>query len=382
MKLNLKRPLAFFDLETTGVNIASDRIVELSILKVMPDGSEEIKTMRINPGKPIPLESSLIHGIYDEDVQQAPVFKQVGKELARFLDNCDLAGYNSNKFDIPVLVEEFLRAGIEFDIDDRRFVDVQNIFHQMEQRTLRAAYRFYCDKTIENAHSAEADIRATYEVLLAQIARYEGADWEDKKGKVSKPIQNDIEALHFFTNLSKPVDFAGRMVFTEEGIEVFNFGKHKGKCVEDIFNIEPSYYSWMQNGDFPLHTKKCLEKIYIRWNAKKEKLKSEKKQAAQQQQPGQEQPVTAQQPQANHARPADTQQQQANQAQPVNLQKQQPQTQRQPQPLQQQHNSQRQHNPQRQQQPHSHQKPEKKQEEKAEPLNEEMLLMLKQKFGK
>lgn len=366
MKLNLKRPLAFFDLETTGVNVASDRIVELSILKVMPDGSEEIKTMRINPGKPIPLESSLIHGIYDEDVQQAPVFKQVGEELARFLDDCDLAGYNSNKFDIPVLVEEFLRAGIEFDIDNRRFVDVQNIFHQMEQRTLRAAYRFYCDKTIENAHSAEADIRATYEVLLAQIARYEGADWEDKKGKVSKPVKNDIEALHLFTNLSKPVDFAGRMVFTEEGIEVFNFGKHKGKCVEDIFNVEPSYYSWMQNGDFPLHTKKCLEKIYIRWSAKKEKLKSEKRQAALQQESSQAQPVTPQQ-------------QQANQAQQVNPQKQQPQTPRPQQPLLQQHNPQRPHNP---QQPHSHQKPEKQQEEKAEPLNEEMLLMLKQKFGK
>ncbi len=276
MKLNLKRPLAFFDLETTGVNVASDRIVEISILKAMPDGTEEIKTMRINPGMPIPLESSLIHGIYDEDVSRESTFKQVGEELARFLDDCDLAGYNSNKFDIPVLMEEFLRAGIDFDIENRHFVDVQNIFHQMEQRTLRAAYQFYCGKTIENAHSAEADIKATYEVLLAQIGKYENQDWEDKKGVVSKPVQNNIEALHKFTNLNKPVDFAARMVYNEEGVEVINFGKHKGRSVEDVFQSEPSYYNWIQNGDFPLYTKRCLEKIWKRWNAKKEALRQEK----------------------------------------------------------------------------------------------------------
>ncbi|HEY1010196.1 MAG: exonuclease domain-containing protein [Daejeonella sp.] len=276
MKLNLKRPLAFFDLETTGVNVASDRIVEISILKAMPDGTEDIKTMRINPGIPIPLESSLIHGIYDEDVRHAPTFRQAGEELARFLDDCDLAGYNSNKFDIPVLMEEFLRAGIDFEIDNRHFVDVQNIFHQMEQRTLRAAYQFYCGKVIENAHSAEADIKATYEVLLAQIGKYENQDWEDKKGVISKPVQNDIEALHKFTNLNKPVDFAGRMVYNDEGVEVINFGKHKGRSVEDVFQAEPSYYNWMQNGDFPLYTKRCLEKIWKRWNAKKEALRSEK----------------------------------------------------------------------------------------------------------
>jgi len=176
MKLNLKRPLAFFDLETTGVNVASDRIVEISILKAMPDGTEDVKTMRINPGIPIPLESSLIHGIYDEDIKNAQTFKQAGEELARFLDDCDLAGYNSNRFDIPVLMEEFLRAGIAFDIDNRHFVDVQNIFHQMEQRTLKAAYQFYCGKDIENAHSAEADIKATYEVLKAQIEKYQNAN--------------------------------------------------------------------------------------------------------------------------------------------------------------------------------------------------------------
>ena len=279
MKLNLKRPLAFFDLETTGVNVASDRIVEISILKAMPDGTEDVKTMRINPGIPIPLESSLIHGIYDEDIKNAPTFKQAGDELARFLDDCDLAGYNSNRFDIPVLMEEFLRAGIDFDIDNRQFVDVQNIFHQMEQRTLKAAYQFYCGKNIENAHSAEADIKATYEVLKAQIEKYENMDWEDKKGVISKPVQNNIDALHKFTNLNKPVDFAARMVYNEDGVEVINFGKHKGRAVEDVFQSEPSYYNWMLNGDFPLYTKKCLEKIWNRMNAKKEQLRNERQAA-------------------------------------------------------------------------------------------------------
>ena len=276
MKLNLKRPLAFFDLETTGVNVASDRIVEISILKALPDGSEDIKTLRINPMMPIPLESSLVHGIYDEDIKHEPTFKQVGEELARFLDDCDLAGYNSNRFDIPVLMEEFLRNGIDFDIDNRHFVDVQNIFHQMEQRTLKAAYQFYCGKNIENAHSAEADIKATYEVLKSQIEKYENKEWEDKKGQISKPVQNNIEALHKFTNLNKPVDFAARMVYNEEGVEVINFGKHKGRAVEDVFQSEPSYYNWMLNGDFPLYTKKCLEKIWNRMNAKKEQLRNER----------------------------------------------------------------------------------------------------------
>jgi len=280
MKLNLKRPLAFFDLETTGVNVASDRIVEISILKAMPDGSEDVKTLRINPGMPIPLESSLIHGIYDEDIRNERTFKQAGEELARFLDDCDLAGYNSNRFDIPVLMEEFLRAGIDFDIENRHFVDVQNIFHQMEQRTLKAAYQFYCGKDIEKAHSAEADIKATYEVLKAQIERYENQNWEDKKGIVSQPVQNNIEALHAFTNLNKPVDFAARMVYNEDGVEVINFGKHKGRPVEDVFQSEPSYYNWMLNGDFPLYTKRCLEKIWNRFNAKKEQLRTERQTAA------------------------------------------------------------------------------------------------------
>lgn len=280
MKLNLKRPLAFFDLETTGVNVASDRIVEISILKANPDDTQEIKTMRVNPGIPIPLEASLVHGIYDEDIRHAPAFNEIAQEIANFLGDSDLAGYNSNRFDIPTLMEEFLRAGIDFDLNNRRFVDVQNIFHQMEQRTLKAAYQFYCNKSLENAHSAEADTIATYEILLAQLDRYYNVEWVDKKGQKTTPIQNDVEALHTFTNLNKPVDFAGRIVFNEKGIEVFNFGKHKGKSVEDVFGMEPSYYSWMQQGDFPLYTKRCLEKLWSRWMSKKEQLKQKQPQVS------------------------------------------------------------------------------------------------------
>jgi DNA polymerase-3 subunit epsilon len=269
MKLNLKRPLAFFDLEATGINIGIDRIVEISVIKLHPDGTEEVRTWRINPGMPIPIESSLIHGIYDEHIKDEPYFKDIATLVAEFIGNSDLAGYNSNKFDIPMLMEEFLRADVLFDLDNRHFVDVQNIFHQMEQRTLKAAYQFYCDRQIENAHSAEADTRATMEVLLAQVARYENMEWEDKKGNRSKPVVNDIEALHKFTNLSKPVDFAGRMVFNDAGQETFNFGKHKGKPVEDVLKIEPSYYSWMMQGDFPLYTKRKLEEINSRLTAKR-----------------------------------------------------------------------------------------------------------------
>ncbi|MBK0379183.1 3'-5' exonuclease [Mucilaginibacter segetis] len=269
MKLILKRPLAFFDLETTGTNIGADRIVEISVIKLYPDGSEEVKTWRVNPGIPIPLESSMVHGIFDEHIIDEKRFHELGEEIAKFIDNSDLAGYNSNKFDIPMLMEEFIRAGVPFELDNRHFVDVQNIFHQMEQRTLKAAYQFYCDKQILNAHSAEADTRATMEVLLAQIERYENAEWEDKKGNRSKPVVGDVEALHKFTNLTRPVDFAGRMIYNEQGEELINFGKHKGKRVEDVFTVEPSYYSWMMQGDFPLYTKRKLEEIYKRWNAKK-----------------------------------------------------------------------------------------------------------------
>lgn len=276
-KLNLKRPLAFFDLETTGVNVSADRIVEISILKIKPDQQEESRTYRVNPEMPIPAESSLFHGIYDEDIKDAPVFAEIAQEIADFIGDSDLAGYNSNKFDIPLLMEEFLRAEINFTLDGRLFVDVQNIFHQMEQRTLKAAYRFYCDQNLDNAHSAEADVRATYEVLKAQVGRYEGVEWEDKLGNVSKPVVNDVEALHKFTNLSLPVDFAGRLVYNQEGIEVFNFGKHKGVAVETVFEKEPSYYAWMMNGDFPLYTKKCLENI---WGRYKEKQQDKRQQPA------------------------------------------------------------------------------------------------------
>ncbi len=274
MNLKLKRPLAFFDLETTGVNVSADRIVEISVLRVSPDGGEAVYTRKVNPEIPIPAESSLFHGIYDEDIKDAPTFKDVAHELADFISEADLAGYNSNKFDIPMLMEEFLRAGVDFSLEGRFFVDVQNIFHQMEQRTLKAAYRFYCDKPLDNAHSAEADVRATYEVLSAQLDRYQGVAWEDKAGNKSVPVVNDVEALHRFTNLHRPVDFAGRMVFNEQGQEVFNFGKHKGRSVEDVFEIEPSYYSWMMQGDFPLYTKKCLDGIWRRFRAKQKEQRA------------------------------------------------------------------------------------------------------------
>jgi DNA polymerase-3 subunit epsilon len=286
MKLNLKRPLAFFDLEATGVNIGVDRIVEIAILKAMPDGSELVYTKRINPEIPIPLVTSLIHGIYDEHIQNEPTFAQVAQEIADFIGDADLAGYNSNKFDIPMLLEEFLRVGVDLDMSDRKFVDVQNIFHQMEQRTLKAAYKFYCEKDLINAHSAEADIRATYEVLLAQLAKYQNTEFEDKQGVKSVPVVNDVEALHHFTNMNKSVDYAGRIVYNDNGEECINFGKHKGKTVESIFDTEPSYYAWMMQGDFPLFTKKKLDEIWKRWNKRKE----EQKQANKPQQQGQNAP--------------------------------------------------------------------------------------------
>jgi len=268
MNLILKRPLVVFDLETTGVNISADRIVEISMLKISPEGDERVKTIKVNPEIPIPAESSMFHGIYDEDIKEAPTFKELAEEFAAFIGDADLAGYNSNKFDIPMLMEEFLRAGVDFSLDGRLFVDIQNIFHQMEQRTLKAAYKFYCGAALENAHSAEADVRATYEVLKAQLDRYENVEWEDKAGNRSIPVVNDVEALHRFTNLSRPVDFAGRMVYNEKGEEVFNFGKHKGRSVEAVFAIEPSYYSWMMQGDFPLYTKRCLDKVWQRFRTK------------------------------------------------------------------------------------------------------------------
>lgn len=251
MNLNLKRPLAFIDLETTGINVSSDRIVELSVLKVSPNGKEEWMTLRVNPEIPIPPKTTAIHGIKDEDVAGSPTFKEIAKNLAAFLEGCDLAGYNAVKFDIPVLAEEFLRANVDFNFTKRRYIDVQVIFHKKEQRTLTAAYQFYCKKDLEGAHGAKADTAATFEVLKSQLDRY-------------TDLENDVEKLADFSSFNTNVDFAGRIILDEKGVEVFNFGKHKGKAVELVFSEEPAYYSWMMNGDFPLYTKKILTEIKLR----------------------------------------------------------------------------------------------------------------------
>ncbi|MBK7966788.1 MAG: 3'-5' exonuclease [Bacteroidetes bacterium] len=249
--ITLHKPLAFFDLETTGVTVGSDRIVEISILKLMPDGSKPVYTRRINPEMPIPMGASKVHGIYDADIANEPNFLALAPEINSFIGNSDLAGYNSNKFDIPMLVDEFLRVDYHFEMKGRRMIDVQNIFHKMEQRTLAAAYKFYCNKTIENAHSAEADIIATYEVFVAQLERY-------------PELNTDIDSLHQFTSMNKNVDLAGRIIFNEKNEEVFNFGKHKGRTVKDIFDKEPSYYDWMLKGDFPAETKQVLTALRLR----------------------------------------------------------------------------------------------------------------------
>lgn len=250
MELNLKNPIVFFDIESTGLNVATDRIVEISIVKINPDGSEEIKTRRINPTIPISPEAQKVHGISDEDVKNEPTFAQIAKSLAKWMEGCDIAGYNSMKFDIPLLSEEFLRADIDFDFRKRKLVDVQNIFHKMEQRTLTAAYKFYCQKDLENAHSAEADTLATYEILKAQLDKY-------------PDLQNDVKFLAEFSTKSKFVDYAGRIVYNEKDVPVFNFGKHKGRAVTDVLKAEPSYYSWMMNGDFTRDTKKVLTEIKL-----------------------------------------------------------------------------------------------------------------------
>ncbi|HEY1038048.1 MAG TPA: exonuclease domain-containing protein [Bacteroidia bacterium] len=268
MQLNLTKPIAFIDLETTGINVGSDRIVEISILKVHTNGEQEVKTLRVNPGMPIPAESSRIHHIFDADVKDCQTFKQLAPQLASFIEGCDLAGYNSNKFDIPLLAEEFLRAEVDFDLRNRRLVDVQNIFHIMEQRTLSAAYKFYCEKEIENAHSAEADIKATYEVFLAQLEKYKEVEMTDEKGNKYFPVTNNIEALSKLTNRTRNADLAGRIQFNAKGQEVFAFGKHKDKPVEEIFEKEPSYYTWMMDGDFPLYTKKIITQIRLRMKMK------------------------------------------------------------------------------------------------------------------
>ena len=256
MQLNLKNPLVFFDLETTGIDIAKDRIVEISMVKVMPNGEEIVKTRRINPGMPIPPESTAIHGITDEDVKDCPKFKEIAKSLAAQIEGCDLAGFNSNRFDIPMLAEEFLRAGVDVDLNRRKFIDVQTIFHKMEQRNLTAAYKFYCNKDLANAHSAEAYTMATYEVLKAQLDRY-------------PELENDVNFLSKYSSFTNNVDFAGRMVYNEKGQEVINFGKYKGRVVEEVLKSDPSYYAWIMNGDFPLNTKKMLTEIRLRGFNKK-----------------------------------------------------------------------------------------------------------------
>jgi DNA polymerase-3 subunit epsilon len=255
MNLQLTRPLVFIDLETTGTQLSQDRIVEIAIIKLNPDGSRQVKRKLINPQMPIPAVTTAIHGITDEMVKDAPTFKQVANEIKQFIGQSDLAGYNSNRFDIPLLMEEFLRAGMEFDMQHMRLVDVQKVFHMMEQRTLGAAYKFYCDKILQDAHSAEADAAATLEILEAQVVRY-------------PQLGQTVESLLKHIGEDRFVDFARRMVF-ENGVEVFNFGKHKGRSVAEVLKAEPQYYDWMMKGDFPLHTKQKLTEILNRTLLKK-----------------------------------------------------------------------------------------------------------------
>lgn len=252
MNLKLRRPIIFFDLETTGVDTSRDRIVEISLAKIMPDGEEIVRTRRINPTIPIPAEASAIHHITDEDVKDCPTFRQIAKSLKSFMEGCDFGGFNSNRFDLPLLVEEFMRAGVDINFRNRKYIDVQNIFHKKEERTLVAAYRFYCDKELgDAAHGAEADTMATYEVLKAQLDRY-------------PDLENDVDFLSKYSTRNETADFAGRIIYNDKGEEVFAFGKYKGQSVEKIFASDPSYYDWMMNGDFPQYTKKVITEIKLR----------------------------------------------------------------------------------------------------------------------
>ena len=253
MKLNLKRPIVFFDLETTGLDIANDRIVELCYIKVEPNGNEESKAMRLNPEKHISESATKVHGISDEDVKDCPTFREIAPALAETLQGCDLAGFNSNKFDIPMLAEEFLRAGVEIDFSDRRFTDVQNIYHKMERRTLIAAYKYYCGKDLNDAHSALADTRATYEVLQAQLDMY------------PNDLKNDMDFLSDFSTMDHNVDLAGRFVYDEKGNEVVNFGKYKGKSVREVLMRDPGYYGWIIQSDFTLNTKQTLTRLKLKY---------------------------------------------------------------------------------------------------------------------
>lgn len=264
MKLHLRNPLAIFDVEATGANVCRDRIVELFILKVHPNGKQEEHNFRINPGIPIPPEVSMVHGIYDEDLKECPSFSELAPVIKRILHDCDMAGFNHIKFDIPMLIEEFLRAGVEFDVRNKKLIDAQIIFHQMEKRTLSAAYKYYCDKDLINAHSAEADTKATYEVLLSQLERYDGLEVEDSSGqKVGTVNKDSMDSLHKLFN-SKMVDLAGRFVYNHEGVEVLNFGKHRFRSVQVVLKEEPGFYDWMMRGEFPLDTKRKLTEIKLR----------------------------------------------------------------------------------------------------------------------
>ncbi len=251
MKLTLRRPIVFFDLETTGTNISHDRIVEISIVKVMPDGTEVVKTRRVNPEMPIPAEATAIHHITDEDVRNEPTFRQIAKSLAQLFVGCDIAGFNSNRFDIPLLDQEFQRADVDFDFSKARFIDVQTIFHKKEPRTLVAAYRFYCGKDLEEAHSASADTMATYEVLKAQLERYDDLPCE-------------VEALSEYASQSRNVDFVGRLVYDDQKREVINFGKYKGRLAEEVLRTDPGYYAWIMQGDFTKNTKDAFTRIKLR----------------------------------------------------------------------------------------------------------------------
>lgn len=256
MKLNLKRPIIFFDLETTGLDIAKDRIVELCYIRVEPNGNEEARSMRINPEMHIPEVASSVHGITDDDVKDCPTFADVAPQLAATFEGCDLAGFNSNRFDLPLLAEEFMKAGVSIDLSHVQAIDVQNIYHKLEKRTLAAAYKFYCGRDLENAHSALADTQATYEVLQAQLDHY------------PNDLQNDVDFLAEFSRMNRNIDFAGRFVYDESGKELINFGKYKGKAIKDVLSRDPGYYSWIMQGDFTLNTKQVLTKLRLKYAAR------------------------------------------------------------------------------------------------------------------
>ena len=256
MKLNLKRPIIFFDLETTGLDIAKDRIVELCYIRVEPNGNEEARSMRINPEMHIPEVASSVHGITDDDVKDCPTFADVAPQLAATFEGCDLAGFNSNRFDLPLLAEEFMKAGVNIDLSHVQAIDVQNIYHKLEKRTLAADYKFYCGRDLENAHSELADTQATYEVLQAQLDHY------------PNDLQNDVDFLAEFSRMNRNIDFAGRFVYDESGKELINFGKYKGKAIKDVLSRDPGYYSWIMQGDFTLNTKQVLTKLRLKYAAR------------------------------------------------------------------------------------------------------------------